>query len=77
MAFDLSSVSKSTGIGAPRILVYGTAGVGKTTFAAQAEGKAIELAEQQRRAKRERKAERRRRREERQQRAERQPGTYM
>ena len=36
MAFDLSSVSKSTGIGAPRILVYGTAGVGKTTFAAQA-----------------------------------------
>ena len=48
-----------------------------TTFAAQAEGKAIELAEQQRRAKRERKAERRRRREERQQRAERQPGTYM
>lgn len=36
MAFDLSSVSKNTGIGAPRILVYGTAGVGKTTFAAQA-----------------------------------------
>ena len=36
MAFDLSSISKTTALSAPRLLLYGSAGVGKTTFAAQA-----------------------------------------
>ena len=33
MAIDLKSISRSTGIKAPRVLVYGSAGLGKTTFA--------------------------------------------
>lgn len=36
MAFNLSSISRNKGIKAPRIMVYGTHGLGKTTFAAQA-----------------------------------------
>lgn len=35
MAFDLSTIQKTTALTAPRILIYGSAGVGKTTFAAQ------------------------------------------
>ena len=36
MAFDLSSIKKTSGLAPPFILVYGGAGVGKTTFGAQA-----------------------------------------
>lgn len=36
MAFNLSTIRKATGIVAPRILLYGVAGIGKTTFAAHA-----------------------------------------
>lgn len=35
MAFDLNSISKSLGFSAPRILIYGIAGLGKTTFGAE------------------------------------------
>lgn len=36
MAFNLSSIKKNTSISAPRILVYGVEGIGKSTFAAGA-----------------------------------------
>ena len=36
MAISLKSISRSTGIKAPRILVYGGAGLGKTTFGSDA-----------------------------------------
>jgi AAA domain len=36
MAFDLSSVTSGRSLGAPRILIHGTSGVGKTTWAAGA-----------------------------------------
>lgn len=36
MAFDLSSISKTSSMSEPRLLLYGGAGVGKTTFAAGA-----------------------------------------
>jgi hypothetical protein len=36
MAFNLSSVSRSRAIAAPRIVVYGTDGIGKSSFAAAA-----------------------------------------
>ena len=35
MAFDLSSITKNTGHRPPLILIHGTPGIGKTTFAAQ------------------------------------------
>ena len=34
MAFDLKSIKKNTAIAAPRIMVYGVEGIGKSTFAA-------------------------------------------
>ena len=36
MAISLASLKRTTGLAAPRILVHGVAGVGKTTFAAGA-----------------------------------------
>lgn len=36
MAFNLSSIQKSTGLKAPRVLIYGSHGLGKTTFGAGA-----------------------------------------
>lgn len=36
MAFNLSSIKKSTGIKAPRVMIYGPHGLGKTTFGAGA-----------------------------------------
>lgn len=36
MAFDLKSISKSAGIKAPRVMLYGPHGLGKTTFGAGA-----------------------------------------
>ncbi|NYZ70421.1 AAA family ATPase [Endozoicomonas sp. SM1973] len=36
MAISLQSISKTKGMQAPRILIYGTHGIGKTTFAANA-----------------------------------------
>lgn len=36
MAFNLSSIQKSSGIKAPRVLIYGSHGLGKTTFGASA-----------------------------------------
>jgi hypothetical protein len=36
MAFDLKAISKNTALKAPRVMVYGVEGVGKTTFAAGA-----------------------------------------
>ena len=36
MAFNLASIQKSTGIKAPRVLIYGSHGLGKTTFGAGA-----------------------------------------
>ena len=36
MAFDLNSISKAAGLRAPRVLIYGPAGIGKTTFGAGA-----------------------------------------
>lgn len=36
MAFDLKSIKKNTSIAAPRVLVYGVEGIGKSTFAAGA-----------------------------------------
>lgn len=36
MAFNLSSIKRNTSISAPRVLVYGVEGVGKSTFAAGA-----------------------------------------
>ena len=36
MAFNLASIQKSTGIIAPRVLIYGSHGLGKTTFGAGA-----------------------------------------
>ncbi|MBU2708778.1 ATP-binding protein [Zooshikella marina] len=36
MAISLSSISKTTGLKAPRVLLYGVPGIGKTTFAAGA-----------------------------------------
>jgi hypothetical protein len=36
MAFDLNSIKKNTSIAAPRVLVYGVEGIGKSTFAAGA-----------------------------------------
>lgn len=36
MAISLASISKTAGVKAPRILIYGTHGIGKTTFAAHA-----------------------------------------
>lgn len=36
MAFDLNSIKKNTAISAPRVLVYGVEGIGKSTFAAGA-----------------------------------------
>ena len=35
MAFNLASIKKNTAIAAPRIMVYGVEGIGKTSFAAQ------------------------------------------
>ena len=36
MSFNLSSIQKSSGIKAPRVLIYGSHGLGKTTFGASA-----------------------------------------
>lgn len=36
MAFNLKSIKKNTAIAAPRIMLYGVEGIGKTTFASQA-----------------------------------------
>lgn len=36
MAFNLKSIKKNTALSAPRIMLYGVEGIGKTTFAAQA-----------------------------------------
>lgn len=36
MAFNLSSIKRSTGIKAPRVMIYGPHGLGKTTFGAGA-----------------------------------------
>lgn len=36
MAFDLKSIKKNTSIAAPRVLIYGVEGIGKSTFAAGA-----------------------------------------
>lgn len=36
MAFNLNSIKKSTGIKAPRVMIYGPHGLGKTTFGAGA-----------------------------------------
>jgi hypothetical protein len=36
MSFDLKSIQKSTATQAPRIMLYGVEGIGKTTFASQA-----------------------------------------
>lgn len=36
MAFNLKSIQKNTSIAAPRMMVYGVEGIGKTTFAASA-----------------------------------------
>ena len=36
MAFNLKSIQKNTAMAAPRIMLYGVEGIGKTTFAAQA-----------------------------------------
>jgi hypothetical protein len=36
MAFDLNAISKNSALKAPRVMVYGVEGVGKTTFAAGA-----------------------------------------
>lgn len=36
MAFDLSSVRKNTSLAAPRVMIYGVEGIGKSTFAAGA-----------------------------------------
>ena len=36
MAFNLASIQKSTGLKAPRVLIYGSHGLGKTTFGAGA-----------------------------------------
>ena len=36
MAFDLSSIQKKAAMQAPRIMLYGVEGIGKTTFAAGA-----------------------------------------
>lgn len=36
MSFDLKSIQKNTAIAAPRIMLYGVEGIGKTTFAAGA-----------------------------------------
>lgn len=37
MAISLASLKRSTALSAPRILAHGVVGVGKSTFAAQAE----------------------------------------
>lgn len=36
MAFNLKSIKKNTALAAPRIMLYGVEGIGKTTFASQA-----------------------------------------
>jgi polynucleotide 5'-kinase involved in rRNA processing len=36
MAFNLDSIKRSTGIKAPRVMIYGPHGLGKTTFGAGA-----------------------------------------
>lgn len=36
MAFDLKSIKRNTAIKAPRVMLYGVEGIGKTTFAASA-----------------------------------------
>ena len=36
MVFDLKSIKKNTSFAAPRVLVYGVEGIGKSTFAAGA-----------------------------------------
>ena len=36
MAFNLKNIQKNTAMAAPRIMLYGVEGIGKTTFAAQA-----------------------------------------
>lgn len=36
MAFDIKSIQKNTALAAPRIMLYGVEGIGKTTFAAGA-----------------------------------------
>ena len=36
MPFDIASIRQTTGIAPPWMVVYGTAGVGKTTFGSQA-----------------------------------------
>ena len=36
MAFNLKSIQKNTALAAPRIMLYGVEGIGKTTFASQA-----------------------------------------
>lgn len=36
MAFNLKSIKKNTALSAPRIMLYGVEGIGKTTFASQA-----------------------------------------
>jgi hypothetical protein len=37
MAFDLNSIKKSEGVKAPRVMIYGVEGIGKSTFAAGAD----------------------------------------
>ena len=45
MAFDLKSVRKNTSIAAPRVMVYGVEGIGKSTFAAGAKNPVFILTE--------------------------------
>ena len=45
MAFDLKSIRKNTSIAAPRVMVYGVEGIGKSTFAAGAKNPVFILTE--------------------------------
>ena len=45
MAFDLKSIRKNTSIAAPRVMVYGVEGIGKSTFAAGAKNPVFILSE--------------------------------
>ncbi|MFZ9959539.1 MAG: ATP-binding protein [Candidatus Limnocylindrus sp.] len=45
MAFDLKSIRKNTSIAAPRVMVYGVEGIGKSTFASGAKNPVFILTE--------------------------------
>lgn len=45
MAFNLNSIKRSTGIKAPRVMIYGPHGLGKTTFGASAPNPILILTE--------------------------------